>query len=427
MECLKAIQTILDSIRKQPALYPPVEKVLIPLLKNAIDHEYIDYFEEIIRILTFLTFYGPVISQDVWSLFPLLVQAFHEWAYDFISNILIPMDNYISRATEEFLTSDKNYLEMVFQMYKRVLEDDKAPEQDAGEVCKLIEVVLQNCRGRVDSYIPPIVVLAVKRLLLARTSPFKVLLLEVIANSLYYNPELTLTIIEQNNFTQVVFTLWFQLVFKAFKRVHDKKITILGLSSILDVNWASLPAVIKAGFRQILQALVRLLQLIAEQKEKESQVVDEEEEEEEEEEEDSQEEVDDNEDVNDDFDLEQLADEASAFSPLKEIQPDSSSLGDHIGHSNDAHGEDGDEDEEDEDIDSDLVEVVEISSPIDSVHELVFFVQHFQGVSVRDNATCNHLVSLLSIEEQQVLQKLLEQAKSVEQSTDTKNVAQTQK
>jgi len=312
-------------------------------------------------------------------------------------------------------------------MYKRVLEDDKVPEQDAGEVCKLIEVVLQNCRARVDAYLPPIVVLAVNRLLVAKSSPFKVLLLEVIANALYYNAGLTLQIIEQTNSTQAVFTLWLRMLFKSFKRVHDKKITILGLSSIFDVNWQSLPTVVKAGFKQILQALVKLLNMIAEQKEKEIQQAeaeDEDDEDDEDEEDDNQEEVDDNEDVNEDIDLQQLAEEASEYSPMKAGSDASNNHDDQQGHGDEDNEEDDDDD--DDDLDSDLVEVVEISSPIDDIHELVFFVERFTGVSLREKATYDYLLSLLSAEEQQSLHNLFQQAKAVEHLKNTTDVPRAQ-
>jgi len=80
----------------------------------------LDFFEEIIRIISFLTYYSPTITPKMWTLFPKMYQAFEEWAIDYIGNILVPMDNFISRSTEVFLTPGTPYLEMVFNMYKKV-------------------------------------------------------------------------------------------------------------------------------------------------------------------------------------------------------------------------------------------------------------------------------------------------------------------
>jgi len=107
-------------------------------------------------------------------------------------------------------------------------------EVDCGEGAKLIEVVLHNCRGRIDSSLPSIVCLAVGRLLHPKTemNSLKVLLLEVVrlhfvraerhpisnrnlrckvANSLFYNPLLTLRILEEKHWTEGVLQLWLQM------------------------------------------------------------------------------------------------------------------------------------------------------------------------------------------------------------------------
>ena len=54
------------------------------------------------------------ISQDMWSLWPQLYQAYNEWAFDYFENIIVPLDNYISRGTDVFLASQNpNYLNQV--------------------------------------------------------------------------------------------------------------------------------------------------------------------------------------------------------------------------------------------------------------------------------------------------------------------------
>lgn len=54
------------------------------------------------------------ISEQMWTLWPLLVQCFHEWAIDYFENLLTPLDNFISRGTETFLAGQNpNYLQQV--------------------------------------------------------------------------------------------------------------------------------------------------------------------------------------------------------------------------------------------------------------------------------------------------------------------------
>lgn len=54
------------------------------------------------------------ISSQMWTLWPLIYQSYNEWAFDYFENILVPLDNFISRGTEVFLSSQNpNYLEQV--------------------------------------------------------------------------------------------------------------------------------------------------------------------------------------------------------------------------------------------------------------------------------------------------------------------------
>lgn len=44
------------------------------------------------------------ISPQLWTLFPLLYRAWDKYAYDLVSNMAVPMDNYISRGTDVFVS-----------------------------------------------------------------------------------------------------------------------------------------------------------------------------------------------------------------------------------------------------------------------------------------------------------------------------------
>jgi hypothetical protein len=59
-----------------------------------------DVYEEVLEIVSYLTYFSPCISPAMWQLYPILCKALHDWAMDYFENILIPMDNYISRSTD---------------------------------------------------------------------------------------------------------------------------------------------------------------------------------------------------------------------------------------------------------------------------------------------------------------------------------------
>lgn len=52
------------------------------------------------------------ISERIWSLWPQIHQCYHEWAIDYFEHILVPIDNFITRSTETFL-SNPTYLQQV--------------------------------------------------------------------------------------------------------------------------------------------------------------------------------------------------------------------------------------------------------------------------------------------------------------------------
>lgn len=55
------------------------------------------------------------ISERMWTLWPQLVQCFHEWAIDYFENLLVPLDNFISRGTDTFLSGQNpNYLQQAW-------------------------------------------------------------------------------------------------------------------------------------------------------------------------------------------------------------------------------------------------------------------------------------------------------------------------
>ena len=54
------------------------------------------------------------ISTQLWTLWPLLYQAYNEWAFDYFENILVPLDNFVSKGTAVFLSGQNpNYLNQV--------------------------------------------------------------------------------------------------------------------------------------------------------------------------------------------------------------------------------------------------------------------------------------------------------------------------
>ncbi|OMP00310.1 hypothetical protein CCACVL1_03384 [Corchorus capsularis] len=384
--CLRAISTILESVSRLPHLFVQIEPTLLPIMRRMLTTDGQEVFEEVLEIVSYMTFFSPTISLDMWSLWPLMIEALADWAIDFFPNILVPLDNYISRGTAHFLTcKEPDYQQSLWTMISSIMADKNLEDNDIEPAPKLIEVVFQNCRGQVDHWAEPYLRIVVDRLRRTEKSRLKCLLVQVIANAVYYNPTLTLSILNKLGVTTEVFNLWFQLLQQVrksgvranFKREHDKKVCCLGLTSLL-----SLPGEQLAGealgrvFRATLDLLVAYKDQVAEAAKEE--------------------------DAEDDDDMDGFQtddDDDDGDGSDKEMGVDA---------------EDGDEadsirlqklaaqakafranDDSDDDSDDDFSDDEELQSPIDEVDPFVFFVETVKVLQASDPMRFQNLTQTL--------------------------------
>lgn len=384
--CLRAIATILESVSALPHLYPQMEVAILPILHRMLSSEGLDVYEEVLEIASYITFYGPGISPQMWSIWPLIMTAVDEFAIDYFDGILGPLDNLISRSTEHFLTCpDPNYPQSLFNMLSKVLNDEGQSDEDVVAAPKLMEVVLQNCRGRVDQWVEPYLMLALQRLRRAKNNHLKDLLIQVVANALYYNPLLTLSVLQKMGVVGEVFQAWLQMLYAQhpskkpvhFKREHDKKVCVLGLTALLSLPPASLPAEVQSGLDQIVKALLKLLTALKTQKEVNEK---------EEEEDDNGEGIDDEgwEDGSDGEEGGEDAEDGDAeSSKFKMLAQRAAQLMD-----------------DDDDDDDDFTDEEEFMTPIDAVDPFIFFTDAINSISVADPQRFQVLTSTFDFQHQ---------------------------
>ncbi|CAN0180773.1 unnamed protein product, partial [Ectocarpus sp. 13 AM-2016] len=168
-QVIEAVSTVLQSTKAVPELFPAMESHLLPMLAQVFseDGDLMEYIENACDVLSFLTYYGAGISEQLWSVFPMLYRTWDKWAFDLISNMAVPIDNYISRGTDVFIAGRSaegdRYIEMLLDMCGRVMKDERQSEKEARTAVQLTMVVLHNCKGRIDEYIPPILAMLSER------------------------------------------------------------------------------------------------------------------------------------------------------------------------------------------------------------------------------------------------------------------------
>ncbi|CAE7801621.1 unnamed protein product, partial [Symbiodinium sp. CCMP2592] len=252
---------------------------LLPIVARALHPEGIDFLEEGLEMLTYLTaFCAKPISPALWGPFPRLYQAVcgkstaslqlpevleGGWAPDFMTSILEPMLNYIARGPIEILFSgtwaegSMTYADMVFNMVKKVLHlPGVGSEKDAAAAAELATALFAHATPPVaDAWLPAYFGEFWTRVAEVETSDLRQALLVAFATQMWYNPELFLRCTEQRGVTTQLFEVWMQKI-SSLRRLKHRKVALLGLVQLLRMGCAqALPANLAQGLPHLVTTL----------------------------------------------------------------------------------------------------------------------------------------------------------------------------
>ena len=271
-QCLECISTVLKGICERPDLYRHLEPNLVPLVMQVLgsDGEFIEYLEYALDILTFLTFFPDTISPQLWECFPLIYTAFDQYAFDYLNLMVIPVDNFIAKDPQYFLAAvnfdGAKYIDLVFSMVAKTLGEDRSSELECRKSLSLLMSVLLHCKGHIDAYLPLIndITLAKLGQQVKSENPLtRIVCFQVLGSALWYNPLLELQELEKRAVTQEVFSQWIQDSEKMEKWL-PRKLSVLGLASVMLLPTSSLPHTISSSLPQLLAAAVQITERMRE-------------------------------------------------------------------------------------------------------------------------------------------------------------------
>lgn len=179
-----------------------------------------------------------------------------------VLDMLPALDNFVTYGAAT-LAQNPEYLAAVVSMVEDIFRDEKSGGVDRICGCKLAEAIMLNLRGHADQYIPVFISLAMQVLSNeeAQTKSYLIHLMEMVINAIYYNPGLSLQVLEGGQWTNKFFSTWFSNI-DNFKRVHDKKLSIVAISALLTLRAEDVPASIQPGWPRLLQGVTRLFQTL---------------------------------------------------------------------------------------------------------------------------------------------------------------------
>ncbi|XP_030570286.1 importin-7 [Drosophila novamexicana] len=406
MGLLNTIETLLSVMEEHPDVLLNLHPIVINVVGHIFQHNITDFYEETFSLVYDLT--SKSISAEMWQMLELIYQVFKKDGVDYFIDIMPALHNYVTVDTPAFL-SNPNRLLAILDMCKTMLTSNPGEDPEC-HAAKLMEVIILQCKGQIDSVIHMFVELALSRLTReVQSSELRTMCLQVVIAALYYNPQLLLSILDKmsqpNNepISSHFIKQWLHDT-DCFLGIHDRKLCVLGLCTLISLGDAK-PQVLSEVAGKIVPSLILLFDGL--KRAYESRAQEEEEEEEEEDGDDCEEALSSDEDEMDEMApnyLDKLADytktkgPAAGFEVKAELKDDE---------------EDSDDEAEESVGDLNETGLETFTTPIDeeenesAIDEYWTFKEVITALSAQDQAWYSLLTSNLTPEQAKALQEVV--------------------
>ncbi|KAI5289275.1 hypothetical protein KEM54_004125, partial [Ascosphaera aggregata] len=394
---LQTIGTLILTLESTPDVLMRLETILMPVIEITLENRLFDLYNEVFEIIDSCTFAAKTISPTMWQAFVYIHKAFKTGAELYLEDMLPALDNYVVYGAPT-LAQNPAYLGALVGMVQDIFSDPKVGAVDRICGCRLAEALMLNLRGHIDQYVPNFVSLAMTVLADedVKTKSYRLHLMEMVINAIYYNPRLAIHVLEANNWTNKFFSLWFSSI-DTFKRVHDKKLSIVAISSLLTLQANEVPVSVQPGWPRLLQGVSKLFQTLPEaiklreEATKESEF--------------AYDDIDDYVDEENDWDGDDVewTEQEAAETLEGEADADGSAYVDFLNQEALKYG--GLDDEDDE-----LNEESLLDSPLDKVEPYSLFKTVLLNMQSEQPPLYENLVKILNPEEQQIIQSVVNEA-----------------
>lgn len=261
MGLLNTIEALLTVMEEQPEIIAQLQPIVLQVVGHIFSQSVMEFYEEALSLVYDLT--SKAISPDMWKVLELIYQVFQKDGFDYFTEMMPALHNYVTVDTPAFLSNENHVLAM-FNMCKAVLTGDSGEDPEC-HAAKLLEVIILQCKGQIDQCIPSFVELVLGRLVReVKTSELRTMCLQVVIAALYYNPELLFKTMEQlqmqmsptESITAHFVKQWIHDT-DCFLGLHDRKLCVLGLCTLLSMG-PNRPPVLNECINQIMPSMILL-------------------------------------------------------------------------------------------------------------------------------------------------------------------------
>ncbi|KAK3331133.1 armadillo-type protein [Apodospora peruviana] len=255
---LQTIGTLILTLESTPDVLLHIEGVLMPVIQVTLENKLYDLYNEVFEIIDSCTFAAKQISPVMWQAFELIHATFKSGAELYLEDMLPALDNFVQYGAPQ-LAAKPEYVQALFSMVSDMFTDGKVGGVDRVCACKLAEAMMLSLRGHIDSCVHGFIAMAMGILSTqeVKIKSYRIHLMEMIINAIYYNPILSLQILESQGWTNKFFSLWFGSM-DSFSRVHDKKLCIMAIIALLNIQADQVPASVSVGWPRLLQGITVL-------------------------------------------------------------------------------------------------------------------------------------------------------------------------
>ena len=208
------------------------------------------------EIIDSCTFAAKSISATMWQAFELIHATFKSGAELYLEDMLPALDNFVQYGAPHLIQKPE-YIAALYSMVNDMFADGKVGGVDRVCACKLAEAMMLSLPNSIDNYVGGFITMAMNVLSTqdVTNKSYKIHLMEMVINGIYYNPILALQMLESKGWTNKFFSLWFGSM-DSFSRVHDKKLCICAIISLLGINPDQVPVSVSTGWPRLLQVRV---------------------------------------------------------------------------------------------------------------------------------------------------------------------------
>ncbi|KAJ6784534.1 hypothetical protein PWT90_06070 [Aphanocladium album] len=260
---LQTIGTLVLTLESTPDVLLHIEAVLMPVIKVTLENKLYDLYNEAFEIIDSCTFTAKAISPNMWQAFELIHTTFKSGAEFYLEDMLPALDNFVQYGAPQ-LVQKPEYVQALYEMVSDMFSDPRQGGVERICACKLAEALMLSLRGSIDQCVEGFVSMAMTILSAqpdVKPKSYKIYLVEMVINSIHYNPLLTLQILEAKGWTNRFFSLWFGSM-SSFSRVHDKKLCIVAISALLNLNHEQVPQSVSVGWPRLLQGITELFRTL---------------------------------------------------------------------------------------------------------------------------------------------------------------------